>query len=108
MVVKMKSKRNCGDYDSHLVAVPVPGVDTAVLVVKLHGAGDCLAESETCNTKVETTAVRTRAFKLFQANYLLENLIKELYFSAHGRKYSSFIILLSSSMTRNLSDSCQP
>ena len=69
MVVEMK--RSCGDYDSHLVAVPVPGVDTAVLVVKLHGAGDGLAESETCNTKVaagiETTAVR--AFKLVQANY---------------------------------------
>ena len=50
MVVEMK--RSCGDYDSHLVAVPVPGVDTAMLVVKLHGAGDGLAEGETCN-KIE-------------------------------------------------------
>ena len=50
MVVEMK--RSCGDYDSHLVAVPVPGVDTTVLVVKLHGAGDGLAEGETCN-KIE-------------------------------------------------------
>ena len=52
MVVEMKSMRNCGDCDSHLVAVPVPGIDTAVLVVKLHGAGDGLAEGETCN-KIE-------------------------------------------------------
>ena len=35
---------------THLVGVPVPGVDTAVLVVKLHGAGNGLAESEACNT----------------------------------------------------------
>ena len=34
----------------HLVGVPVPGVDTAVLVIKLHGAGDGLAEGEACNT----------------------------------------------------------
>ena len=70
--------RSCGDFDSHLVAVPVPGVDTAVLVVKLHGAGDGLAESETCNTRVagiETTAVR--ASKLFQANYLLQKFEKK-------------------------------
>ena len=35
----------------HLVGVPVPGVDTAVLVVKLDSAGNGLAEGEACNNK---------------------------------------------------------
>ena len=31
---------------SHLIGVPVAGVDAAVLVVELHGAGDRLGEGE--------------------------------------------------------------
>ena len=37
---------------SHLVGVPVSSVDPTVLVVKLHSAGDGLAEGEACNTQI--------------------------------------------------------
>ena len=40
------------DRGKVLVGVPVTGVDTAVLVVELHGAGDGLAEGEACNTQI--------------------------------------------------------
>ena len=42
--------------ESHLVRVPVPGVDTAVLVIKLHSAGDSLAEGEACNTQIQLSS----------------------------------------------------
>ena len=33
-------------YHTYLVGVPISGIDSTMLVVKLHGAGDCLGQGE--------------------------------------------------------------